>query len=196
MEAVASPRSGDGWIVAAGFSAGLRGRRGSPRIGYPAMVKRPSPEGIAAHESATLAPGGMWEIRRNPIAWVFALLTVAYAVFLACATHHPHPDALMPGIARLQDALLHFGAYAVLGCLASATLVAFRGRAGWAAILALLLALAGLAALDEVTQPLFGRMAEIKDWVSDLAGIAVGGLAAGLAARILAIFRLRPAKTF
>lgn len=140
----------------------------------------------------TPAAGGTWAVRRNPIAWVFALLTVAHAVFLAFATHHPYPDVLMPGVTRLPDALVHFGAYAVLGCLATATLLAFRGRAGWLAILALFLGLAGLAALDEATQPLFRRAAEVKDWVSDVGGIAFGGVLAGTAGRLAGAVRRKP----
>jgi VanZ family protein len=36
------------------------------------------------------------------------------------------------------------------------------------------IALAAFGAVDEITQPLFGRTADVLDWAADCAGIAVG----------------------
>jgi VanZ family protein len=94
------------------------------------------------------------------------MLTVAYTLVLVLATH--------------------FIAYGVLGVLAMAALAA-RGHRSLRAAAMLLLWLATLAAVDEATQPLFGRTAELWDWVYDLigltAGVAVVAIALGTSAR-------------
>lgn len=131
----------------------------------------------------------------NLVGWALACLTLAYAAVLAYATHHPRPDSLVPGVSGQPDKLLHFAAYGILGCLATTTLVAFRGRPRWWVVVGLFVVLSGLAAVDEATQPMFGRAAEPLDWVFDLCGIAIGGLAAGVAVRILAIFGLFTAES-
>jgi VanZ family protein len=42
--------------------------------------------------------------------------------------------------------------------------------------LGLFFGLVGWAFLDEITQPLFGRNADITDWIFDVLGLACGGL--------------------
>ena len=78
------------------------------------------------------------------------------------------------------DKLLHMAAYGVLGLLAA---LAYGGR--WqttsSAAIALFVLLAAWGIVDELTQPLFGRLADASDWVCDLIGGGIG-LAAGLAA--------------
>jgi VanZ family protein len=49
------------------------------------------------------------------------------------------------------------------------------------AAISLFVLLAAWGAVDEVTQPLFGRFADSSDWVYDIIGSAIG-LAAGFAA--------------
>ena len=71
-------------------------------------------------------------------------------------------------------------AYGVLGLLAA---LAYGGR--WqtmsTAAITLFVLLAVWGFVDELTQPLFGRLADVSDWVCDLVGGAIG-LAAGFAA--------------
>ncbi len=71
-------------------------------------------------------------------------------------------------------------AYGVLGLLAA---LAYGGR--WqttlSAAIALFVLLAVWGFVDELTQPLFGRLADANDWVYDLIGGGIG-LAAGFAA--------------
>lgn len=109
-----------------------------------------------------------------------AAVTAAYATVLVWATHHPAPqDVLGPNIP--PDKTLHFVAYGLLGLLAAATLDAagsLSRRTAAPALAALLL----FAAIDEVTQPLFGRHAELLDWVYDAIGLT-GGVAVVAVAR-------------
>jgi VanZ family protein len=113
------------------------------------------------------------------------MLTVAYTLVLVLATHYPKPEDLL-GPDPPSDKTLHFIAYGVLGVLAMAALAA-RGHRSLRAAAMLLLWLATLAAVDEATQPLFGRTAELWDWVYDLigltAGVAVVAIALGTTAR-------------
>jgi len=110
------------------------------------------------------------------------LLTVAYTIVLVVATHYPKPEDLL-GPDPPSDKTLHFIAYGLLGLLAAATLAAV-GRWSLRAVAGLFIALAVFAALDEATQPAFGRTADAWDWAYDLIGLA-GGLA------IVAFARLR-----
>lgn len=98
--------------------------------------------------------------------------TGAYAAILVAATHYPKPEQFL-GSNPPSDKLLHFVAYAVLGCLA-AIAVRARSRLTGKKALALAAGLAVFAMLDELTQPIFGRVAEPLDWVFDLIGLAIG----------------------
>lgn len=101
-----------------------------------------------------------------------AALTAAYTALLVFATHYPRPEELL-GPNPPSDKTLHLAAYGVLGLLAAA-LAAVSGR--WVARNGAVLAagLAAFAAIDEVTQPWFGRAAEPLDWVYDVIGVALG----------------------
>ena len=101
-----------------------------------------------------------------------AAATVAYGAFLVFATHYPKPESLVGG--RLPpDKLMHFVAYGLLGSLVAATLVAY-GRRGVGTLVRLVVVLAIAAIFDELTQPLFGRNAELIDWAYDCLGLAAG----------------------
>jgi VanZ family protein len=107
--------------------------------------------------------------------WLSRLLaaaTVVYTGILLFATHHPSPVNLVGDLVH-KDKALHFIAYGLLGLLVASTLVA-AGRSSWRSLLAAVLLLAAFAALDELTQPLFGRATEALDWVFDSIGIAAG----------------------
>lgn len=101
-----------------------------------------------------------------------AALTGAYTGLLVFATHYPKPEQLL-GTNLPSDKTLHFLAYGALGLLAAA-LVAVSGRWSAQRVAALAAGLVAFAAIDEVTQPWFGRCAEPLDWVYDLIGLAAG----------------------
>ena len=101
-----------------------------------------------------------------------AALTGAYTGLLVFATHYPKPEQLL-GTNLPSDKTLHFLAYGALGLLAAA-LVAVSGRWSARRVAALAAGLVAFAAIDEVTQPWFGRSAEPLDWVYDLIGLAAG----------------------
>ena len=127
---------------------------------------------------------------------VFTVCFWAYGLILLIATHAPARDVQF--IVRAADyglldpdKLLHMAAYGVLGLLAA---LAYGGR--WqtmtSAAIALFAMLAVWGIVDELTQPLFGRLADANDFVYDLIGGAIG-LAAGFAASRSLTARLRSA---
>jgi len=127
---------------------------------------------------------------------VFIVCFWAYGLILLIATHAPARDVQF--IVRAADyglldpdKLLHMAAYGVLGLLAA---LAYGGR--WqtmsSAAVTLFVLIAAWGAVDEMTQPLFGRLADASDWVYDLIGGGIG-LAAGFAASRWLTARLRSA---
>ncbi|MFM8414415.1 MAG: VanZ family protein [Planctomycetota bacterium] len=116
---------------------------------------------------------------RRRLARPLAAVTAAYTLVLVFATHYPRPEELL-GPNPPSDKTLHFAAYGLLGLFVAATLAA-AGRWSRAAAGLLFIALAAFAALDEATQPLFGRSAEPVDWVYDVIGIAAGITAVAVA---------------
>lgn len=109
-------------------------------------------------------------------------LTGAYTVVLVAATHYPKPQELLEYSPVRSDKTLHFIAYGVLGTLAASTLAA-ADRWHWRSLLAVTLVLLVFAALDEATQPLFGRYADPRDWCYDVVGLGLGLLCVGLTRR-------------
>ncbi len=108
------------------------------------------------------------------------------------ATHVP-ADRL-PDM-QTGDPVLHAVGYFVLAAVWMLTLIA-RGRtAWWRAFLAFGVLLL-YAAIDELTQPLFGRFGAWSDWLADIQGAAVGVAAAELIDRSLERIRQhRPASS-
>lgn len=125
------------------------------------------------------APGGgrrprVPATRPEVLPRLLSLATAAYVCVLVYATHHPRPQELLgegPGVP--SDKTLHVAAYAVLGLLASATLAAWR-RWTLRDVVALAVGLVLFGAVDEATQPLFGRFADVADWLADCRGILAG----------------------
>jgi VanZ family protein len=117
----------------------------------------------------------------------------AYGLFLTTATHAP-TDAvgrllLLPRFGEIQaDKMNHLVAYAVLALLGVAAFTDSRSFAGRKPLV-LFLALVGWTFLDEITQPLFGRNADIMDWIYDVLGLACGCIVGWLCIRI---FSSRP----
>jgi VanZ family protein len=135
------------------------------------MVAGPRPElSMNVRPSAVLSA---WFVR------LLAAATASYTAILLFATHHPQPSDLVGDLAR-RDKALHFTAYGLLGLLVAATIAA-AGRLSPRTVVAAVAGLMVFAAVDELTQPLFGRATELLDWVFDSTGI-VAGFAAVLAA--------------
>ena len=111
------------------------------------------------------------------------LLAAAYACVLVYATHHPKPAELV-GPNAPGDKSLHLIAYTLLGGVVAAA-VASRGGWSWRSAAALFVALASFAAADEITQPLFGRFADTRDWAFDEVGLVTGIGAVTVAALLL-----------
>ena len=106
-------------------------------------------------------------------AWTLTAVAVGYACMLFWATHAPdvRPPAIgPPGVP--SDKIFHFLGYAALAFLVIASVVAWRGRR--VAVLIAIVALIVVAGIDEVTQPLTHRDAELADWCADAAGVFVG----------------------
>jgi VanZ family protein len=118
---------------------------------------------------------------------LFAGAAAAYTAVLLYATHHPRPGELV-GVPLPADKTLHFVAYGLLGAAVGGA-VAARGGWGARAAAAWLVGLAVFAALDEATQPFFGRYADVRDWMFDGIGLVVGVAAVSL---VVALARHRP----
>ena len=113
----------------------------------------------------------------SPLAKLLAAATAAYVCVLVYATHHPRPQELVgEGPGTPSDKALHLWAYSVLGLLSAATLAAGRPWTIRAAA-ALTVGLFAFGAADEITQPLFGRYADVRDWIADCGGSVAGVLA-------------------
>jgi VanZ family protein len=101
----------------------------------------------------------------------FSAATGAYAAVLVVATHYPSPEQIL-GDSPPPDKLLHLVAYAILGGLAAAASI--RTPLTWTRAAVLAAGLVVFAMLDEVTQPLFRRHADVADLAFDCVGIAIG----------------------
>jgi len=98
-------------------------------------------------------------------------LLIAYWLVMITATHIPKvPEPLS---FRPSDKLLHLTAYAVLGGLVGLVCSQFQQLRFRVAVV-LLLGIAVHGVLDEVTQPLVGRHADVADWFADIVGAALG----------------------
>ncbi len=102
-------------------------------------------------------------------------LTVAL-LSMACVISLTHiPQAALPRALQhtLFDKFEHFAAYGAVALLFVFSLR--RPLRSWL-LLGVLLALALIGALDEITQPFVNRQASIEDYTADLAGIALASV--------------------
>jgi len=91
---------------------------------------------------------------------------IAYWIALVAATHLPGQQVRRFGLG-VSDWLLHTTAYAGLAALTWLA-VGHRSRSsGWRWMGVLI----AFGALDEITQPLVGRSAQLGDWLADAAGV-------------------------
>lgn len=117
---------------------------------------------------------------------LLSLATAAYAIALVVATHYPRPQEVLLrlGAEGVTDKTQHVVAYTVLALLAAATVASWNRWTIWNGVV-LLGALALFGALDEVTQPVFGRIADPADWVGDCVGIVAGVLAVAVCVAVV-----------
>jgi hypothetical protein len=109
---------------------------------------------------------------RSRITLVCKLAFGLFWIVLFVGTHIPISEDMLPLVGG--DKVLHFGAYLVLSLLlviawhlAGGILTRRHLVIAWIAVLA-------YAAFDEITQILVGRDCDIKDWLADAAGAAIG----------------------
>ncbi|HKQ47021.1 MAG TPA: VanZ family protein [Phycisphaerae bacterium] len=84
------------------------------------------------------------------------------------------PPAAGPDIPLVDDKVLHFLGFTVLGALLVWRLGRHPRRPTVRNLLPWYLALILYGAFDEITQPPFGRDCEFLDWLADCCGAAVG----------------------
>jgi VanZ family protein len=119
----------------------------------------------ATSETAASGQPGSWRLR------IAILLLAAYWLLLITATHIPKvPEPL--GF-RTSDKVQHLVAYGTLAVLAAWVWSLLRPF-GWRQALLLLALVASHGVFDEVTQPIFGRNADVLDWYADVTGAALG----------------------
>ena len=124
--------------------------------------------------------------RRLHRGWALLILAL-YWTLLFVGTHLPPKD--VPEL-KASDKTLHFLAYAGLAFLTAASSAILTSRMAVRWLLTVFL-IAGYAAVDEFTQPLVGRTAEMADWMADLAGIVAGLIAYTMLRAIVNLFRPR-----
>jgi len=135
------------------------------------------------------------KIVRHP--WVTLVLAISALVIL---THWPEIPMPSRGAGVGVDKWFHFLAYGMLGILSMNAALAWVGKREPGILfrtgLLVTLAVAVLASLDEMTQPLVGRTFELGDWLADCAGASVSTSATALAHWMRPGFRRRRRKTF
>lgn len=110
--------------------------------------------------------------RHRRAAWLVTLFLVGYWIVLFVATHVPSDFPLVPP--ERTDKLVHFSAFFVLGGLLAAAWEFAAGRLTVRHLIAAWLVLAAYAAVDEISQPPFGRARSFDDWLADVTGVACG----------------------
>ncbi|MFT3785660.1 MAG: VanZ family protein [Tepidisphaeraceae bacterium] len=110
---------------------------------------------------------------RTPI----LIVAIAYVVLLVTITHLPASTLPKTGV---SDKTEHFLAYLLLTLLASAVSRVLTGRVR---VLPVLIGVCVFGALDEITQPPFNRVCDIRDWYADASAATVGTLGAWAVSR-------------
>jgi VanZ family protein len=97
-------------------------------------------------------------------------LVAAWGLLLVTLTHMSRPPGVL---VTSHDKTLHFIAYSTLGFLVYIASAAQWPRRGALPLILVLLG-AVFAATDEITQPYFGRTADVLDFQADMIGLIVG----------------------
>ncbi len=113
------------------------------------------------------------------------LIQIALVLFwiaLLTATHLPPRH--MPSV-KVNDKVEHLAAYTMLATLIG---LSWDGRQSVRLVLlATLLIVMCSGAIDEWTQPIFGRDCEFNDWLADCAGAAIGSTIAVVSRAVVKI---------
>ena len=109
--------------------------------------------------------------RQRTLGLAFFVGFALFSMFLLTATHLPR----IPTIARGPgvDKWLHFSAYGCQTILAMGVLYC-TDRLVLKNVAFLIIVLTTFGAIDELTQPIFHRRAELLDWLADCAGVFFG----------------------
>ena len=108
-------------------------------------------------------------------------LTAIYWVFICIMTHLPPDKVPKPDV---SDKTEHVVAYGLLAGMIHLCLWPRRWTMLKTASLVLCVALV-YGALDEITQPIFGRDCSILDWLADAAGAIIAVMIMTIACRVL-----------
>jgi VanZ family protein len=100
-------------------------------------------------------------------------LVILLAIYWSSMFFGTHLPQMPQSLAGQSDKLLHFGAYCGLAILLLSWRIT-RGRVSIRQLLVFWLMIGAYGIFDEVTQPLVGRDSDIKDWLADLTGAAIG----------------------
>mgnify|MGYP000420007826 CR=1 FL=1 len=108
---------------------------------------------------------------------------IVHWVGMFVLTHTPYIERFRPEHWRFkyEDRVAHFLLYAVWAWCWRGLLMASRGRVTRTDLAWIVAGGAAYGILDELTQPLVGRTAELADWLCDLAGLATATLLGGTA---------------
>ena len=138
------------------------------------------PAQIAPHIRSTTFDS-MKQRTRQLLGFTLFVVFVLYSVSLVVATHLPR----VPTVVRVPgaDKWLHLVAYECQAILAMGTLY-FMNRLILKNVVYLMIMLTIFGAIDELTQPIFSRQAELLDWVTDCAGVCFGVCSAYLVIHI------------
>src|SRR4051812_14758594 len=112
---------------------------------------------------------------------IFWIGTILYWGLLFTLTHLPPSKIHEP--TSLTDKQCHFIAYAVLSFSVGVTLMVTLPGRRWIPLFVIALAMA-YGAIDERTQPMFGRDCELGDWIAD----SLGSVAAAVVLFVIAFF--------
>lgn len=137
----------------------------------------------------TLAPIGRFRPLRH-----YALVVCVTLWCAACVLTHLPPDDV-PNF-HASDTTLHAAGFAGLTASFFAVLLC-RGVPRLKRILMILAILPAYGALDEWTQPLFGRTCDLNDWMHDFMGMLLGIVIMELGTLLVLwfLFKVRPDKS-
>lgn len=127
----------------------------------------PSPSIAEATDPAAAPPRRCW--RRTAVYWLAALALYWLAIFIG--THLP--TQRVSGVALANDKLVHATAYAVLTTLLCIAWRRVGGSLGLSGRLLIATVVLAYGALDEFSQPYFGRSCDLLDWIADGAGVTL-----------------------
>lgn len=119
--------------------------------------------------ATTEEPGTKWKL----VSTIRVGLLAALAIYWLSMFFGTHLTTMPQSLAKQSDKMLHCFAYFGLATLLLTWRIS-RGPAALGNILKIWLMIGLYGVFDELTQPLVGRHADIKDWLADLTGAALG----------------------